>query len=212
MTWLVLVVRLAGSASRHRVAVWRELRRAGAAPVAQGVWTVPDTPFFVAAVHRARALATRGEGDILMFAASTGDTPSEKSLVDAFRGQRLDEWAEFDHDCGKFEAEIAKEIRINKFTLAELEEEEQSLDRLRRWYRDLKGRDVLGLPEAAASEERLARCTALLDDYAELVYSGLHAQDTDQDTDPAQDTVQNDRSASDTRVQDAGSPGVGQHI
>jgi hypothetical protein len=36
-----------------------------------------------------------------------------------------------------------------KFTLAELEEEEQSLERLRRWYRDIRARDVFGAPDAA---------------------------------------------------------------
>jgi hypothetical protein len=32
-------------------------------------------------------------------------------------------------DCGKFDAAIDKEIRNRKFTMAELEEEEQSLER-----------------------------------------------------------------------------------
>ena len=32
--------------------------------------------------------------------------------------------------------------------MAELEEEEQSLDRLRRWHRDLAARDVFGAPLA----------------------------------------------------------------
>jgi hypothetical protein len=87
----------------------------------------------------------------------------------------LVEWQEFTGDCGAFEAEIAKETRNGKFTLAELEEEEQSLDRLRRWYRDLKSRDVLELPEARAAEERLRECTAVFEEYAESVYATLHA-------------------------------------
>ena len=39
--------------------------------------------------------------------------------------------------------------------MAELEEEEQSLERLRRWHRDLTARDVFGTPEAAEAGERL---------------------------------------------------------
>ena len=34
----------AGEPSRHRVAVWRELRRAGAVPLGQGCWAVPEVP------------------------------------------------------------------------------------------------------------------------------------------------------------------------
>nr|WP_017982776.1 Chromate resistance protein ChrB [Amycolatopsis methanolica] len=81
---------------------------------------------------------------------------------------------EFVADCGKFEAEIDKEIAHRKFTMAELEEEEQSLERLRRWHRDLKARDVFGAPRAAEAAERLERCTAQLADYTEQVFEALH--------------------------------------
>jgi hypothetical protein len=73
-------------------------------------------------------------------------------------------------DCGKFEQEIAKEISRKKFTFAELEEEEQSLERLRRWYRGLKSRDVLRLPQADQASAGLARCVTALEGYSSLVY------------------------------------------
>lgn len=175
MDWLVLVVRLTGEASRTRVGVWRELRRIGAAPVASGVWTVPDTPFFSEAVPRVVELASRGTGSVLVLPTPGSEDAGVEGLLSAFKELRVDEWKEFMGDCGAFEVEIAKETRNGKFTLAELEEEEQSLDRLRRWYRDLKSRDVLELPEAQAAEERLRECTAVFDEYAEKVYATLHA-------------------------------------
>ncbi|MFI5661299.1 Chromate resistance protein ChrB [Streptomyces sp. NPDC051684] len=58
--------------------------------------------------------------------------------------------------------------------MAELEEEEQSLERLRRWHRDLPARDVFGTPEAARAAERLATCTTVYEDYAEQVIAALH--------------------------------------
>jgi hypothetical protein len=177
MLWMVLIVRLTGTPSRDRVAVWRELRRVGAAPLSQGVWTVPETPFFAEAVQKAAGLAARGNGELLVLSANADDPATQQTLESAFRDLRLEEWAEFERDCGKFEEEIAKEIRIGKFTLGELEEEDQSLDRLRRWYRDLKSRDVLELPEARRAEERLQQCTGRLDGYAEMVYARLHAAD-----------------------------------
>lgn len=184
MTWLILIVRLTGEASRHRVAVWRELRKVGAAPVSQGVWTVPDTPFFAEAVQKVVQLAGRGSGDVLVLSSSAGNGPGEEALHSAFEKLRVDEWSEFENDCGKFGEEIAKEIRIEKFTLAELEEEEQSLERLRRWYRDLKSRDVLDLPAARQAERRLGDCAQALEGYAEKVYGVLHAKAGSSD-DPA---------------------------
>jgi hypothetical protein len=174
MTWMVLIVRLTGATSRHRVAVWRELRRIGAAPVIQGVWTVPDTPHFKEAVSKVEELARKGSGDVIVLSTATAGAPGAEAMDTAFRTQRLEEWKEFGGDCRKFEDEIAKEIRIEKFTLAELEEEEQSLDRLRRWHRELKSRNVLELPEATAAESHLKACGEALDAYAEMVYARMH--------------------------------------
>ncbi|MGI8415812.1 MAG: Chromate resistance protein ChrB, partial [Nakamurella sp.] len=39
-----MVVRVPAEPSRHRVAVWRELRRIGALSLGQATWAVPDVP------------------------------------------------------------------------------------------------------------------------------------------------------------------------
>lgn len=174
VTWMLVIVRLAGEPSRHRVAVWRELRRVGAVPLTQGVWAMPATPLFLAAVDKARELAGRGAGEVIAFEVTARDEDSDTALRAAFTEARMAEWAEFGADCGKFEAEIAKEVRTEKFTLAELDEEEHSLDRLRRWYRDLKLRDVLELPAAVAAEQHLKECAEVLESYADQVYRVMH--------------------------------------
>ena len=70
-------------------------------------------------------------------------------------------------------AEIAKEHRTEKYTLAELEEEEQSLDRLRRWYRDVRGRDLLGSGGREEVDGLLKQCVAAFDEFAEAVYARM---------------------------------------
>ena len=54
--------------------------------------------------------------------------------------------------------------------LAELDEEEQSVDRLRRWYRAIRARDLFGAPSAPVAKRRLKECTEALEDFAEQVY------------------------------------------
>src|SRR5215212_391489 len=110
MRWLLLLVRLPAEPSRHRVAVWRELRRAGAVSVGQGVWAVPAVGVFTQAIDRAVALVDRGDGEAVVLEA-------------LFTEAREAEWAEFVADCAKYEAELDREITTEKFTLAELEEE-----------------------------------------------------------------------------------------
>ncbi|MGW2072814.1 Chromate resistance protein ChrB [Streptomyces sp. NPDC001953] len=172
--WVVLVIKVPAEPSRHRVAVWRELRRIGALSLGQGVWAVPDVPVFADGIARAIALTGQAEGQALTLSAS-GRGPEDAARFQAmFTAARSDDWREFLADCGKFEEELAKEIRTAKFTLAELEEEEQSLERLRRWHRDLMARDVFGAPESAAASKRLKECTAACEDYAERVFRALH--------------------------------------
>ena len=172
--WLVLVVRVPADPSRHRVAVWRELRRAGAVSLGQGAWVVPDAPVFADGIARTIELAERGDGEVVVLIASGRAETDAARLEALFTAQRDDEWTEFLSECTKFDAEIAKEIRVGKFTLAELEEEEQSLERLRRWYRELAGRDVFGAPSAVEAGHQLKHCTERLADYTELVFTALH--------------------------------------
>ena len=168
--WLVLAVRIPAEPSRHRVAVWRELRRIGAVPLGQGCWAVPDVPAFAGRIARAAELAGRGEGEIIVLNAAGRDEADAARLEGLFTEARQAEWAEYIADCGKFDAEINAEIAKGKLTLAELDEEEQSLDRLRRWYRTIKARDLFGAPSAAAAERRLKECGEALEDFAERVY------------------------------------------
>jgi hypothetical protein len=170
----VLVVRVPAEPSRHRVAVWRELRRIGALSLGQGTWAVPDVPGFADGVTRVIELAQRGEGEVVVLDAAGRAEPDAARMESLFTAEREEEWAEFLADCGKFDAEIDREIRNRKFTMAELEEEEQSLERLRRWHRDLKACDVFGAPSAAEAEQRLKHCADRLADYTEQVFQALH--------------------------------------
>lgn len=171
---MVLVVRVPADPSRHRVAVWRELRRAGAVSLGQGVWAVPDAPVFADGIARTIELAHRGGGEATVLSA-VGRAEADVARLEAlFTEERAGEWAEFNAECAKFGAEIDKEVRTAKFTMAELEEEEQSLERLRRWHRELAARDVFGTATAAEAGQRLNNCTERLADYTERVFGALH--------------------------------------
>ncbi len=87
-----------------------------------------------------------------------------------FTADRQDEWGEFLADCAKFDREIEKEVRTGKFTAAELDEEEQNLERMQRWFREIRSRDVFVAPSQSEAEQRLKECVELLEDYAERVF------------------------------------------
>jgi hypothetical protein len=174
LRWLLLWVRLPAEPSRYRVAVWRELRRTGAVPLGQGSWAVPDANAFVDGIDRAVKMAEESDGEIIVLSATGRSERDRSRLAELFTAERNQEWAEFLADCAKFDAEIDREISQGKFTLAELDEEEQSLERLRRWHRTIKTRDLFVAPSAAVAEQQLKHCGERLADYTEQVFASLH--------------------------------------
>jgi ChrB-like protein len=176
MEWIVLLFRVPAEPSRHRVAVWRELRRTGAVSVGQSAWLAPAAPAFADGIARAVQLVEAAGGEAVVLDAAGRQPVDAERLAAVYTAAREAEWAEFLAECGKYLAEIDKEIAKAKLTLAELDEEEQSLERLRRWHRELRLRDVLGAPSAAGADQRLKQCEAKLEDYTQRVFHAVGGQ------------------------------------
>ncbi|HWJ52748.1 MAG TPA: Chromate resistance protein ChrB [Propionibacteriaceae bacterium] len=175
--WLVLLAKVPTEPARYRMALWRELRRSGAVLLGQATWAVPDLPAARSLLDRLADVVEAGAGSLLVLKA-TGYAEGDMSRLEQLYAEaREAEWAEFIADCGKYLVELDKEERIGKYTLAELEEEEQSLDRLRRWYRELRSRDLLGIPATRDAAIDLKQCVERFEVYADHVYAALSQPD-----------------------------------
>jgi hypothetical protein len=167
-----VLARLPAEPARHRMAMWRELRRSGAIPLGQAVWGLPRVPAVEPLLERLSDLVEAANGTLLLLSAKGFTDADASRLEQLYAAARQDEWSEFDADCRKYLAELDKEERLSKYTLAELEEEEQSLDRLRRWYRELRSRDLLG-PATTDSTTILKLCEERFETYTNHVYAVL---------------------------------------
>lgn len=170
MKWLLLCYTVPSDTSRHRVAVWRELRRIGAVSPQQAVWALPEHAGSRQALEEVVRLVEGAGGNSLLVRAEALDEASEKRLEDLYIAARGEEYAEFLAECDKFEKEIESEIRKRKFTAAELGEEEQNLDRLVRWHRDLTRKTFFPVASSALAEKRLKECEQSLAEFADLVF------------------------------------------
>jgi hypothetical protein len=169
MSWRIITYRLPTEPSRNRVAAWRELRRVGAVPLQSATWAVPAGDQFDEGLEKARSIVDRAGGQVLVFDVTASEETSV--LLEAlYEAERDAEWKEFCSECEKARQELRGEFDKQKFTLAELDEEEQNIDRLRRWYRDLRAKDVFGSATTAEAERELKTCVEILEDYAERVY------------------------------------------
>ena len=176
--WLVMLAKVPTEPARYRMALWRELRRSGAVPLGQATWAVPDLPAARSLLDRLADLIDAGAGSLLVLEATGYAQRDTARLEELYVEAREAEWAEFLTECGKYLAELDKEERIAKYTLAELEEEEQSLDRLRRWYRELRSRDLLGIPATRDAAVDLKQCEERFEVFADHVYAALSQPDT----------------------------------
>jgi DNA-binding transcriptional regulator PaaX len=171
--WLVLLARMPAEPARYRMALWRDLRRSSAVLLGQSAWAVPDVPVARALVERVAKLVEDAGGTLTVLAATGYSGADADRLEQLYLEAREDEWSEFRADCEKYRAELEKEETQGKYTLAELEEEDQSLERLRRWYRELRSRDLLGAAAITTATTGLKACEERFELYAEHVYAAL---------------------------------------
>lgn len=170
MGWVLLTYRLPSGNSSARVAVWREVRRSGALVVQRSIVAFPDDETFRRPVERFRLLVAEVGGETLALRAQPMGELDAGKLTDAWNEARTAEYGELNAECGKFLREIEHEFAIEKFTLAELEEEEAELDKLQRWHERIAGRDIHGAPGAADAADALAAARDALERYSTAVF------------------------------------------
>lgn len=94
----------------------------------QGSRALPvGEPFDAGLAQIADAITVAGGYPLML--TTVDDQASVGQLEARFTAQREAEWAEFTADWGKYEAELDGKVAKGKLTLAELDEEEQSLER-----------------------------------------------------------------------------------
>jgi DNA-binding transcriptional regulator PaaX len=170
VSWVVLIYRLPGGESRARVAVWRELRRSGALHVQQSVVAIPDAPGFTADVDRVRDVIAEVGGHVIALRADALSPGDDGRLLDAWNDARAAEYRELVGECSKFLAEIDHEFEIEKFTHAELDEEEAEMDKLRRWHERIKRLDVHDAPGGTAAGDAIRHAEAALARFSTAVF------------------------------------------
>ncbi|WP_426997494.1 Chromate resistance protein ChrB [Pseudarthrobacter sp. N5] len=72
-SWLLMLVQVPSEPSRHRVAVWREMRCFGAVPVGHGAWTAPDVPSWREGAGAARDRSNRSKDVFVTESAERAD-------------------------------------------------------------------------------------------------------------------------------------------
>lgn len=171
MEWLLFTSQLPASPSSLRVMVWRRMKAAGAISLQNGVWVLPRTKEQERVVDDLLSYLQEQGAEGQSFAATTLSDKVEKDLLKRFRVQRDEEYTELIERCKGLLAELAKETKKKKFTFAELEENEDDLQKLESWLKRIKTRDLVGGERAAEAGRSIDACRKALQTFADLVYA-----------------------------------------
>jgi len=176
-SWLLFLPQLPASPSTLRVMVWRRMRSVGALGLQNGVWILPDSnekkQF---AKELLSYIIEQGAGGYV-FSVNALDPSIEKDVINRFRSDRDEEYAEFCERCDALLAELDKESRQEKFTFAELEETEQDLEKLNKWLEKILTRDVFGGNLRQDAINKLEQCRNAHSTFAQQVYESEGIRD-----------------------------------
>jgi CRISPR/Cas system-associated endoribonuclease Cas2 len=168
--WLVISYSLPTEPSRLRVAVWRSLKKLGAVNIQKSMWVFPHTEENYSALLKISQEIEYSTGESILMQCVFLDPNHEQRVISSFNNARDEEYHELIDECKKYLKEIEKEIVIKKFTFAEVEEEEEELNKLQSWYGKLEARDVFHSSQRDHAREILEQAKQDFENYSDLVY------------------------------------------
>lgn len=173
MKWLFFSYSLPTEPSKARVYIWRQVKKLGAANF-QSFWVLPYSNEHVAELKKLVNDIEGYNGECLLLEGKALDKNQESHIAKAFQESRDEEYGELIQKCEEFFKELAHEIEIKNFIFAEVEENEEELEKLKQWLIKIEKRVVTGATLRKTALEKVKECERRFDDFAKLVY--LHSQ------------------------------------
>jgi hypothetical protein len=164
--WILFFYKAPKLPSSARVAAWRRLHKLGAVYLGPSACALPARLEVDAELERvAGSLASAG-GSSEMFVVAQLSEESESRLEGLYNAARDAEYDELIERADALIAELEREGAGDKFTFAEVEENEADLAKLRRWAARIRWRDVFGASRRATAEAAVRAAQERLDGFA----------------------------------------------
>jgi hypothetical protein len=168
--WLTINYTLPREPSRVRVSVWRKLKKSGAVILGQSVWLLPVNESNEAFFQKISDEIIQNNGESYIMRMTPHDNGTSERIIVAFNEARNEEYSEFLEQCDDLLCELEKESGLGKFIFAELEENEDELQKLTGWHQKIMERDFHGASLRPSADEKLEQCRARLEAFNAEVY------------------------------------------
>ncbi|HBT20581.1 MAG TPA: chromate resistance protein ChrB [Peptococcaceae bacterium] len=170
INWLLIIYKIPPEPSKHRVAVWRRLKEAGAIYLQNSVCILPDLPASRDFFQTLKEMVEKAGGESLVLLTQAAEDAEEEKIVKKFNDERDQEYGEFLEQGAAFLAEIRKETERKNFSFGELEENEGELQRLKNWLEKIKRRDFFRAQKGEKAEKMLRECEEALESFSNRVF------------------------------------------
>ena len=167
--WIAINYTLPREPSRARVSIWRKLKKIGAVSIQQSLWILSSGDKNYKSLNELKLEVIQNGGEAFIMAISA-DIDGKKKIIEKLNAARDEEYGELLEQCEDFFKEINKEIARENFTFAEIEENEEELEKLKNWYKIILARDSCAAQLQEKSKLVLSKCAEVLEAFSEQVY------------------------------------------
>ena len=167
--WIVINYSLPREPSRIRVSMWRKLKKIGAVNIQQSMWILPQTDENYDLLNQIKDDVSQNNGEAFVMKSSV-DENSKRIIIDRFNAARDEEYKEVLEQCDEYFKEIDKETARENFTFAEIEENEEEFNKLKKWYEKIVARDFFEASLREKTKVILSQCEDVLEKFCDKVY------------------------------------------
>ena len=173
MEWLLFTYWLPPEPSRKRVYIWRQLKKAGALSTEGASWLLPKTELLLAAIKEIMHSVEEMGGTTNLYIVNHFNEAQEQRTITRFQQEREKEYSDIITECYKNLKHIEREYQRREFNFEEVEELEGDLEKVNRWFSEVKKRDFWEVPARKEVEKLISEVDASLAAFIQKTYDEL---------------------------------------
>jgi hypothetical protein len=135
------------------------------------VCLLPNTPEHEAKMRRLAVKIEEFHGEAHVLTFTSPDKKWEDGIIARFNTTVNEDYAEVAENEERFQDEIRRETRKEKFTFVELEDMEDDRVKINREMARVKSRDFFGAPGRSEAEAEMAKTKKLFKEFSRKVYA-----------------------------------------
>jgi len=169
MRFLFFSYTLPTKAAKGRVQVWRQLKKIGAISY-RALWVIPYAKERISHLEALGDLVQSLQGESLVFEGKLLKDEDEKRVVEDLSASSRQEYGELFDKCAAYLKEIEQETAAENFIFAEVEENEEELEKLKSWFKKILKRQIVDLPEREQVVAAIGKCEEAFENFSTLAY------------------------------------------